>query len=103
MYIDLFSLWLLRFVRYYDSSINRKRRIGDLEDILYFVLEEKYDERDFRLRRLRGKDRDAVHLFQCCVFLDVHLAVVTQTVTTIRAVQDSSAEKYLCDCHEIAR
>jgi hypothetical protein len=59
-----------------------KGRIGVLEDVLYFVLEEKYN------------------IFQCCVFLDVHLTVVTETVTTIRAVQDSSTNKYWCDCHD---
>jgi hypothetical protein len=64
---------------------------------LYFVLEEKYEESDFGFRQLRGKDRDAAQLFQCCGFLDVHLAVVTETVTTIRVVPNSKTD--WCDCH----
>ena len=47
------------------------------EDILYFVLKEKYDANDLTFNRLRGEDRNLAHLLQSCQFLDVHLALVT--------------------------
>ena len=54
---------------------------ASVENVLYFVLEEKYVENDFLFRRLRGKDRKLAQLLQACGFLDTHLAVVTQTVS----------------------
>lgn len=61
-----------------------------VEHVLYFVLEGKYVENDFSFRRLRGKDRELAQLLQSCGFLDTHLAVVTQTVSTSRVINDDS-------------
>jgi hypothetical protein len=58
------------------------------ENVLYFVLEGKYVEDDFTFRRLQRKDRELAQLLQCCGFLDTHLAVVTQTVSTTRTEYD---------------
>jgi hypothetical protein len=44
------------------------------ENILFFILHEKYDVENFGLEFLRGKDRKMVDLLQSCVFLDVHFA-----------------------------
>ena len=61
------------------------------EDVLFFVLEEKYLRNDLMFRRLRGKDRDLAHLLQCCQFLDVHLAVVTHKNTLITKERSKGA------------
>ncbi len=47
------------------------------EDVLFLVLQEKYEENDISFQNLRGKDRDLAQLLQSSGFLDVHLAVVT--------------------------
>lgn len=47
------------------------------EQMLYFVLKEKYDVNNISINRLKGEDRNLAHLLQNCRFLDVHLAVVT--------------------------
>jgi hypothetical protein len=47
------------------------------ENILFFILHEKYDVENFGLEFLRGKDRKMVDLLQSCVFLDVHIARAT--------------------------
>ncbi|XP_046443523.1 uncharacterized protein LOC124193644 [Daphnia pulex] len=60
------------------------------ENVLFFVLEEKYVEDDFTFRRLQGKDRELAQLLQCCDFLDTHIAVVTRTVSTTRVDMDDS-------------
>ena len=49
-----------------------------LEDnVLFFVLEEKYGENNLTFNRLRGNDRNLALLLHSCPFLDVHLAQVT--------------------------
>jgi hypothetical protein len=72
---------------------------ASVENVLYFVLEEKYVENDFSFRRLRGKDRKLAQLLQACGFLDTHLAVVTQTVSRSVTNCDSRHWRYSCD-HE---
>ena len=47
------------------------------ENVLFFVLREKYEETDLTFSRLRGKDQELAHLIQSCPFLDAHLAAVT--------------------------
>ena len=57
-------------------AINAKK-----EDILFFILEEKYEENKLAFHRLRGKDKKLAQLLGCCPFLDVHLAMVTHEKT----------------------
>ena len=47
------------------------------EQMLYFVLKEKYDVNNISIRRLQGEDQNLAHLLESCRFLDVHLAMVT--------------------------
>lgn len=48
-----------------------------LEDnVLFFVLEEKYGENALAFKNLKGNDRNLAHLLQSCPFLDVHLVQV---------------------------
>ena len=70
-----------------------KMKCISVENLLYFVLEGKYLENDFSFRRLRGKDQKLAQLLQACGFLDTHLAVVTQTVST----SVNNCDSY-CDC-----
>lgn len=69
------------------------------EDLLYFVLQEEYDENDFGFHRLRGKDQDLAQIFQYCVFLETHLAVISQTVlTTNRDLRGERHSHNWCNC-----
>jgi hypothetical protein len=69
------------------------------EDLLYFVLKEKYEENFFGFSALRGKDRDLAQIFQYCVLLDKHLAVVTQSVvTTERSTRGDVNSHHWCEC-----
>ena len=61
-----------------DESITNK---NCTKNVLFFVLQEKYEEENLLFSRLRGKDRDLAHLLQCCPFLDVHLAMVALKVS----------------------
>ena len=45
---------------------------------LFFVLERKYEESDLGFHRLQGADQDLAHLLKYCLYLDVHLAMVTE-------------------------
>ncbi len=72
------------------------------EDILFFVLEEKYDEKNLAFDRLRGNDYKLAQLLRCCPFLDVHLAIAThkKTVTSYSGEclsEFSDAEDYSDD------
>ncbi len=51
------------------------------EDVLFFVLEEKYFENSLSFHHLQGKDRHLADLLRCCPFIDVHLAMVKHTNT----------------------
>ena len=55
------------------------------EDVLYFVLQEKYDPNTFKFDLLRGKDRNLALLLQSCPFLEVQLAMVTLTGENIES------------------
>jgi hypothetical protein len=49
------------------------------EDVLFFVLEEKYLENSLMFHHLQGNDRILADLLRCCPVIDVHLAKVTHT------------------------
>jgi hypothetical protein len=51
------------------------------EDVLFFVLEEKYLENSLMFHHLQGNDRILADLLRCCPVIDVHLAKVTHTNT----------------------
>ncbi len=61
-----------------EDSISLMIFRGDSREnnVLFFVLQEKYEEKDLLFRRLRGKDRNLAYLLQSCSFLEVHLAMV---------------------------
>ena len=49
---------------------------------LFFVLKEKYQDRDLSFHRLQGSDRKLSQILRCSLFLEMHLAMVKTTVTT---------------------
>ena len=51
------------------------------KNVLFFVLQEKYEKENLLFSRLRGKDRDLARILQNCSFLDVHLAMVALKVS----------------------
>ncbi len=63
-----------------DDDMKYLDEVACKEDLLFFVLQEKYEENDISFHSLRGKDRDLATLLQNCVFLDVHLAMVTSNI-----------------------
>lgn len=48
-----------------------------MNDVLFFVLEEQYGEKDVPFHRLRGNDLILAQLLLHCPFIDVHIATVT--------------------------
>lgn len=48
-----------------------------MNDVLFFVLEEQYGEKDVPFHRLRGNDFILAQLLLHCSFIDVHMATVT--------------------------
>ena len=59
-----------------EEVIKYLNKVSCQKDVLFFVLQEKYEENEISFTSLRGKDKDLAHLLQNCHFLDVHLAMV---------------------------
>ena len=71
----------------YDSdSITNKNSATCNENVLFFVLQEKYEETNLLFHRLRGRDGDLARLLQNCTFLEVHLAMVALKKSTKQRV-----------------
>jgi hypothetical protein len=51
------------------------------KDVLFFVLEGKYCDKNLKFHHLHGNDRILADLLRCCPYIDVHLAKVTHTHT----------------------
>jgi hypothetical protein len=63
------------------------------ENVLFFVLEEKYFEERLMFHHLHGNDRILADLLRCCPFIDVHLAKVTHTKTRHRKSEEKTSTK----------
>jgi hypothetical protein len=63
------------------------------EDVLFFVLEEKYFENSLMFHHLQGNDRILADLLRCCPFIDVHLAKATYIKPIARKTTGGMAPK----------
>jgi hypothetical protein len=76
---------------YCDHKNSTRMMKCEEEDVLFFVLEEKYFENRLMFHHLQGNDRLLADLLRCCPFIDVHLAKATYTRPIARKSQGGKA------------
>ena len=64
------------------------------KELIYFVLEHKYDKSSLSFSKLEGQDHVLAQLLQSCSFLDVHLAVIIQHVWKQEDEKDEYADMH---------
>ena len=62
---------------------SNSRYSSENSNMLFFLLEEKYSIADLGFADLIGQDQLLARIFNCSLFLDIHLAVITQHVTGV--------------------
>lgn len=66
---------------------------NEASNMLFFLLEGKYSIADLGFADLTGQDEILARIFNCSLFLDIHLAVITQHVTGVMDYSDLEKEK----------
>lgn len=64
------------------------------ENVLFFVLQERYDTKSLSFKILRDQDQTMAEFLLNCIFLDVHLAVATLAVKNINKVDSCDVRPY---------
>ncbi|KAI9552309.1 hypothetical protein GHT06_022673 [Daphnia sinensis] len=68
---------------------------NEASNMLFFLLEGKYSIADLGFADLTGQDEKLARIFNCSLFLDTHLAVITQHITGALDYSDLEKEMLL--------
>ena len=82
-----------------ENSISSTDCIESTEErdayFLFFVLDHQYSKPNLKFSTLEGQDRFLAELLRSCPFLDVHLAIAVQHISTSREYDEEKDEEYV--------